>query len=93
MLLVERKRLSQMISLNSTVKGTQLYYIMKENKKLENGLAWIEEHIQSFPPPREELHTLIKEASEQFKVDVDLMRRKAESTITHTIDLSNFIDI
>tara|TARA_R100001463_G_scaffold15629_4_gene40759 strand:- start:271 stop:471 length:201 start_codon:yes stop_codon:yes gene_type:complete len=66
---------------------------MEENTKLENGLAWIEEHIQSFPPPREELHMLVEKASKQFKVDVDLMRRKAESTITHTIDLTNFLEV
>jgi len=66
---------------------------MKENKKLEDGIAWIEEHLLNFPPPREELHMLVKEASEHFKVDVDLMRRKAESTITHTIDLSDFLEV
>lgn len=82
-----------MISLNSTAKGTQLYYIMKENKKLENGLTWIKNHLLNSPPPREELHMLVKEASEHFKVDVDLMRRKAESSIVHTIDLSNFIEL
>ena len=60
---------------------------MKENKALDNGLDWIKNNLLNSPPPRGELHMFVKEAAEKFNVEVDLMRRKAESSITHTIEL------
>ena len=63
---------------------------MKENKALDTGLDWIKNNLLNSPPPREELHMFVKEAAEKFNVEVDLIRRKAESSITHTIE---FIDI
>ena len=60
---------------------------MKE-KKLNDALDWIKSNLKTIIPPREELHAFIKEAAEKFNVDSDLMRRKAESSITHSIKLS-----
>ena len=66
---------------------------MKENKALDNGLDWIKNNLLNSPPPREELHMFVKEAAEKFNVEVDLMRRKAESSITHTIELNDWIEV
>ena len=66
---------------------------MKENKALDNGLDWIKNNLPSSPPPRKELHMFVEEAAEKFNVKVDLMRRKAESSITHTIELTDWIEV
>mgnify|MGYP003625893014 CR=1 len=66
---------------------------MKENKALDNGLAWIKQQLRTSTPPRAELHNLVKEAATQFNVELDLMCRIAESSITHTIALTDFTEL
>ncbi len=66
---------------------------MKENKAQDDGLSWIKNNLLNSPPSREELHTLINEAAVKFNVEVDMMRRKAESSITHTIILTDIREI
>ena len=58
---------------------------MKENEEaLDQGLVWImEEHDQT--PTRSELHAMVKKAARKFNVNEDLMCRRAEAAIVHSI--------
>ena len=58
---------------------------MEENEEaLDQGLVWImEEHDQT--PTRSELHAMVKKASRKFNVNEDLMCRRAEAAIVHSI--------
>ena len=62
---------------------------MKENEEaLDQGLVWImEEHDQT--PTRSELHAMVKKAARKFNVDEELMCRKAEAAIVHSIKLNH----
>jgi len=60
---------------------------MNKDKALDSGLTWIKQQLQSSTPVRAELHNLVREAAAQFNVEVDLMCRRAESSIVHTIEL------
>ena len=64
---------------------------LKSNEiALEKGLSWIKSQLKSNSidlPSRAELRDLIIKSSKIQQVEEDLMRRVAESSITHTITL------
>lgn len=64
---------------------------LKSNEiALEKGLSWIKSQLKANGidlPSRAELRDLIIKSSKIQQVEEDLMRRVAESSITHTITL------
>ena len=70
---------------------TTIAEALKSNEiALEKGLSWIKAQLKSNGidlPSRSELKDLIIKSSKMQQVEEDLMRRVAESSITHTITL------